>query len=443
MMKHAWDSYAEYAWGADELRPITKAGTHFSATGGLSSTGVTIVDSLDTLFIMGLMDEFHKARQWVATSFKFEGDFSVSVFETNIRIVGGFLAAFALTGDELFKVKAKTVVDKLMPAFNTSTGIPCPTVNIGRKNGGQCEEHKAVLAEAGSLHLEFAYLSEITGDNAYLDKVQIVRQALRKLVNSKGLYSNDIGFKSLETYRDEFSMGGRGDSFYEYLYKSYLLSGKQDTDALDMYEHAIEAQTKHLLRTSKTGLKYFGQIHCGSCDVQMRMEHLGCFVGGTLALSARDTKDERGYLQLGADIAHTCRQSYQRTPVKLGPDDFEFNGGDLDAVSGIFSVKAHFLRPEVVETYFYLWRITKQQKYRDWAWEVVQALEKHCHTATGYSTIHDVYDSNPRLADNQPSYFLAETLKYLFLIFSDDSLLPLDAWVFNTEAHPLPVHGKK
>jgi mannosyl-oligosaccharide alpha-1,2-mannosidase len=99
----------------------------------------------------------------------------------------------------------------------------------------------------------------------------------------------------------------------------------------------------------------------------------------------------------------------------------------------------YILRPEVVETYFYLWRLTHDQKYRDWAWEVAKAIETHCRTDSGYSGIKDVYDTNPIKNDIQPSYFLAETLKYLYLIFCDDSVLPLDKWVFNTEAHPLPI----
>lgn len=101
--------------------------------------------------------------------------------------------------------------------------------------------------------------------------------------------------------------------------------------------------------------------------------------------------------------------------------------------------KYYILRPEVIESYFYLWRLTKDPKYREWGWEVVQALERHCRVEGGYTGIKNVYQTDSAKDDVQQSFFLAETLKYLFLLFSDDSLLPLDQWVLNTEAHPLPI----
>lgn len=89
-----------------------------------------------------------------------------------------------------------------------------------------------------------------------------------------------------------------------------------------------------------------------------------------------------------------------------------------------------------------MWRLTHDNRYREYAWSAAQALHRHCRTGFGYSGIHNVM-SVPASKDNtQQSFFLAETLKYLYLIFSNDSLLPLESWVFNTEAHPLPVCGQ-
>ena len=90
---------------------------------------------------------------------------------------------------------------------------------------------------------------------------------------------------------------------------------------------------------------------------------------------------------------------------------------------------------QVIESYFYMWRITKDQKYRDWAWDAAMAIEKYCRTSYGYSGVKNVYESMPNHDDVQQSFFFAETLKYLFLIFSDDDLLPFDKYVLNTEAH--------
>ena len=135
----------------------------------------------------------------------------------------------------------------------------------------------------------------------------------------------------------------------------------------------------------------------------------------------------------------TCHQSYNRSVTKLGPEAFRFNA-ELEAEAS--KSDAHYiLRPEVVESYFILWRLTHDPKYRDWGWEAVQALEKYCRVDGGYSGIRNVYHSSPGHDDVMQSFFLAETLKYLYLLFSDDSLISLDQWVFNTEAHPLPIQG--
>ena len=130
-----------------------------------------------------------------------------------------------------------------------------------------------------------------------------------------------------------------------------------------------------------------------------------------------------------------------------------------------FSTRFYILRPEVVESYFYLWKLTGNEMYRDWAWDVVlvsglqerkckifcdcclqfrvfcQALNKICRTQNGFTGIRDVNSARPNPDNVQQSFFMAETLKYLYLTFLDDEILPLNAWVFNTEAHPLPVIG--
>lgn len=104
----------------------------------------------------------------------------------------------------------------------------------------------------------------------------------------------------------------------------------------------------------------------------------------------------------------------------------------------------YILRPEVIEGWFYLWRLTKDRKYRDWAWDAVLAIEKHCLVpgGAGYSGINNVDSEEPMQDDVQQSYFLAETLKYLYLIFSSDDLISFNQWVFNTEGHPLPIKNR-
>lgn len=438
MMKFAWDGYKKYAWGSNELKPISSKG-HSANIFGSAATGATIVDALDTLYIMGLQDEFMEAREWVMNTLDMNSRTDISVFEVNIRFVGGLLAAFFLTGDPVFKNKAKIIADKLLPAFNTPTGIPYALVNpvSGKaRNWGWASGGCSILSEFGSLHLEFSMLTQVTGERIYLDKALKIRDVLKQVDKPNGLYFNYLNPKTGAWGQRHASVGALGDSFYEYLIKAWILSGHVDTDARKMYDEAVESIEANMIKVSSGGLTYIGEYK--NSRVEPKMGHLTCFAGGMFALGAKGSKDEQHYINLGAEVTRTCHESYSRSPLKLGPEAFGFTGNN-EAVAVRSNEKYYILRPEVVESYFVMWRITKDVKYREWGWEAVQALEKHCRVGSGFSGIKNVYDEKPTHDDVQQSFLLAETLKYLYLLFSEDELINMDEWVFNTEAHPFPV----
>merc|ERR1719431_1942763 len=155
---------------------------------------------------------------------------------------------------------------------------------------------------------------------------------------------------------------------------------------------------------------------------------------GLAAVNEENEVMRRKWMHFAEEITKTCRMSYENTVTKLGPEIIRF-----DKFLNPFD-RSFLLRPETVESYFVLWRLTKDPKYREWGWQVVQALELNCKVEAGYSGLRDV--NIPKSYDDvQQSFFLAETLKYLYLLFSSDSLLDLELWVFNTEAHPLPIKG--
>ncbi|KAK3097401.1 hypothetical protein FSP39_009319 [Pinctada imbricata] len=440
MMKHAWVNYEKYAWGSNELRPISKRG-HSASIFGTLNLGATIIDAADTLYVMELMDEYKKARDWIATSFSFEGSTELSVFETNIRFVGGLLSLYALTGDSIYKEKAIQVADKLLPAFNTPTGIPQSMVNTktgSARNWGWASGGCSILAEFGSFHVEFMYLSEISGNKIYKDKVMKIRETLQSIEKPNGLYPNYLNPRTGRWGQQHTAIGALGDSFYEYLLKAWLQSGKKDTEARKMYDEAIKAISEKLVKKSQSGFTYVAEYKSGR--LENKMDHLGCFAGGMFALGAEGSDNKEKYLNLGAELSRTCHESYDRSETKLGPEAFRFDG-NTEAKAIRQNEKYYILRPEVLETHFYMWRLTKDKKYRDWAWEATQALNKHCKVEGGFTGLRDVYQSNPPQDDVQQSFFLAETLKYLYLTFSEDTLLPLDKWIFNTEAHPLPIKG--
>ncbi|XP_037737750.1 mannosyl-oligosaccharide 1,2-alpha-mannosidase IC isoform X1 [Chelonia mydas] len=440
MMKFAWDNYRRYAFGKNELRPLTKNGHIGNMFGGLR--GATIVDALDTLYIMELGEEFQEAKSWVEKSLDLNVNGEASLFEVNIRYVGGLLTTYYLTGEEVFKSKALELGEKLLPAFNTPTGIPRGVINLGSGmswSWGWASAGSSILAEFGTLHLEFLHLTELSGNPVFTEKVINIRKVLNRIEKPQGLYPNFLSPVTGNWVQHHVSIGGLGDSFYEYLIKSWLMSDKRDTEAKKMYNDALEAIEKHLVKKSAGGLTYIAEWRGGILD--HKMGHLACFSGGMIALGAEQAAEEKKqhYMDLAAEITHTCHESYARSDTKLGPEAFRFDSG-AEAVATRLSERYYILRPEVVESYLYMWRLTHDPKYRQWGWEVVKALEKYCRVEAGFSGIRDVYTTTPSHDNMQQSFFLAETLKYLYLLFCDDDVLSLEDWVFNTEAHPLPVN---
>jgi len=208
-----------------------------------------------------------------------------------------------------------------------------------------------------------------------------------------------------------------------------------DGQAKKMFVEAATGIEQILLQNSSQGYTYLAD--CRGGRLEHKMDHLACFAGGMFALAAREEEDDivrRKWMSIAEGITTTCHQSYENTDTKLGPEVIRFDGTYKPFE------RSYLLRPETVESYFILWRMTKDPKYREWGWKVVQALEMNCKVEGGYSGIRNV-NVKRSTDDVQQSFFLAETLKYLYLLFSDDDLIDLNQWVFNTEAHPLPVKG--
>jgi len=432
MMKHAWNGYVAHAWGKNEVRPVSKSGNSASVFGS-SDAGATIVDSMTTLYIMEMDEEFNKAKEWVADNLDLAEQMKdeVNIFEINIRYVGSLLSLFALTGDPMFKNKAVEIVEKLLPAFDTLTGIPLGMINL--KTGLSRERRMSILSEFGTMHMEFSYLTDITGNDKYKEKVEAVREYINKKDKIKGLYPNQINPTTGQWGQDHSSLGAHGDSFYEYLLKEWIRSGKVDELSKEMFVEATSNVEEILMQKSRQGQTYLADRRGGM--LSHKMDHLACFAGGMFGLAAvNDDERKDKWMNIAEEITRTCHESYKNTVTQLGPEIIRF-----DKFLNPFD-RSFLLRPETVESYFVLWRLTKDPKYREWGWQVAQALELNCKVEGGYSGLRDVnilksYD------DVQQSFFLAETLKYLYLLFSNDSLLDLDLWVFNTEAHPLPIKG--
>ena len=402
-----------------------------------------MVDALDTLWLMGMKDEFEEAKEWVDKSLSFDKFGLVSVFETTIRELGGLLSAYDLSGDVVFLRKAVLLGDKLIGAFNTRTGIPRAQLNMTSGKGIYgWSRGSAVLAELGTLQLEFRYLSYATKVQRYEEISMKAMQAMAAFKPKNGLYPILVSAIKKRFSSSHITFGASGDSFYEYLLKLWIQGGKQEAWLRDMYDRAIEGAIKLLLKASTpSGFVYLSDYN-GTTNI-LKMDHLVCFMPGLLALgsvtdptgptSSRAIRD----MKLAKDLMFTCREMYHRTATGIAPEYVVFREGQ-DMVPAP-DAPYYLLRPEAAESLFVLGQLTQDPIYQEWSWEIWQAIDKHCKTEVGYAAIRNVQASKTGHYDRMESFFLAETMKYLYLAQGTDVQIDLRKYVFNTEAHPLRI----
>ncbi|KAK7303122.1 hypothetical protein RJT34_14023 [Clitoria ternatea] len=486
---HAWSGYKKFAMGYDELMPLSKLGID-----GLGGLGSTVVDALDTAMIMGLDEVVGEAGSWVEQhlSERISNKGQVNLFETTIRVLGGLLSAYHLSGGEkgmnfthagpkpaVYLETAKNLADRLISAFTASpTAIPFSDVVLHDRSAHPAPGGLSSTSEVSTLQLEFNYLSSVSGDQKYGLEAMKVMDHMKTLPKVEGLVPIYISPQSGQFSGDNIRLGSRGDSYYEYLIKVWLQSGASNNSSTsylyDMYKEAMNGVRHLLVRKSiPSGLVFVGELPYGSNGgFSPKMDHLVCFLPGTLALGATKglTKkramensmlnfEDLENLKLAEDLTKTCFEMYAVTSTGLAPEiayfhteEFSEQGEDggnktSEFVSDIIIRPAdrhNLLRPETVESLFVLYRITEDPKYREWGWQIFEAFEKHTKVDTGgYCSLDDVTSVPPRRRDKMETFFLGETLKYLYLLFGDSSVIPLDKFVFNTEAHPIPINLKK
>ena len=345
----------------------------------------------------------------------------VHVFEDNIRILGGFLSAYELSQEPIFLEKARLVGDVLMTAFKNGRDLPCGVIDTTSPllcvfPYGATD---AFTAEVGTLALEFLALSYHTGDTKYAQRIDQINAYFESL--GTALYRDRINIFN-GGMSGTLHMGGGTDSMYEYLLKQWLWSSDM-TVPLKLYRNSVKGIRDQLL-TSAGPWTYLQDA--GSS--MNKWTHLQCFIGGTLILGGPQDAS------LGMALTDTCVQMYRSNPTGLACDEVYVTAG------GDFTCKnmAWRNRPETVESVLYSWRYTHDPKWRAAAVDIMNAIERYSRVATGgYANVDRPDRLHPYKSDNQESFFLAETLKYLYLIFSNDSVLSFDKYVFNTEAHPL------
>ena len=404
----SWAAYKQHAWGFDELRPLTKTGRNWHD----QSLLITPVDSLSTFLITGATREADEARQLIVETLSFDKDITVKNFEITIRILGGLLSAYELTADERLLRLADDLGTRLLPVFESPTGLPYMYVNL---KTGKVSGAKTNPAEIGTLFLEFGTLSKHTGKRIYYDKAKRALVALYGRRSKLGLVGEEIDVESGKWTSTTSHIGGGIDSYYEYLLKGWLLFG--DEECRTMWRTSIAALNRHLADRGPSGF-WYGEASMD--DGKRTASHFGAlhaFFPAVLALG--------GDLSRARQLQDSCFRMWNVAGIE--PEVLDYR--KMSIVH-----PAYPLRPEIMESAYVLYVTTKDPRYLDMGKTFFDALVKHCRTGAGFTTLKNV--TTKEQGDLMPSYFLAETLKYLYLLYAPGAL-DFERVVFNTEAHPL------
>jgi mannosyl-oligosaccharide alpha-1,2-mannosidase len=433
---HAWTGYQDHAWMADGLMSLS--GSRKNQFCGWSAT---LVDALDTLYIMGFETEFEEALNATLTiDFGRNGQqCEVNLFESTIRYLGGMLAAYDLSRDARLLPKLIELGDLLLTAFQTSNGMPCLHCKLATE-GVVVESGPSPLADVGSLYLEFARLAQVTEDERYMSIVDSLSQIFARAQNQSsipGLWpewilanSTDGEDAQVARYSNRYGLGALSDSTYEYLVKTHLLLGRTTTIYKTMWKSASTKIKQHILfRPFLPSLNGTNIILPGivtkeseqNATLETRTEHLACFSGGMFAMAAR-IFNEPDHFSIGEQITKGCVWAYNNSVTGIMPETFtavpcitddggqcEWDGLKWQAEThplqqtcvtsncnsnhpfppGFLAVKdaSYKLRPEAIESVFIMWRLSGDEKWRDIGWTMFESIITHTRSPFGHAAL--------------------------------------------------------
>lgn len=410
---HAWNGYKKYAWGHDDLKPLSKSYHDWYPQPLL----MTAVDSLDTMIIMGMDDEVAATKQYILDNLSFDKDIEVQNFEITIRLLGGLLTSYQLTNDKRFLDLAEDLGNRLLPVFNSPTGMPYRYVNL---KTGKVSKPVSNPAETGTLIIEFGTLSKLTGKSVFYEKAKRALVATYDRRSKIGLVGEWINVETGSWTKNDSHISGAIDSYYEYLLKCSLLFG--DRDCKRMWDESIVAINKYLADEVKS--EFGKELWYGHADMNTGARAattygaLDAFFPAVLALS--------GDLKRAQRLQDSSYRMWNHEGIE--PEEFDYRARKIVS-------PGYPLRPEIVESTYYLYRYTKDRKYLLMGEQLWRDFVKHCRTEAGYAALKSVVTKEKN--DSMQSFLFAETFKYFYLLFSPPTALEFDKVIFNTEAHPI------
>ncbi len=406
---HAWNSYKQYAWGHDALKPLSKSYRDWYGV----SLYMTPVDAFDTMILMGLDEQAREAKDLILNNLTFDLDISVQNFEITIRLLGGLLSAYQLDGDQRFLDLATDLGNRLLPVFDSPTGMPYVNVNLKTGVSGGSINNPA---EIGTLIIEFGTLSRMTGNPVYFDKAKRAIVELFSRRSEIDLVGTTINVETGQWINKTCHLSGMIDSFYEYLLKAAILF--EDDEFKNMWETSVAAINTYLADETETGL-WYGHVDMDSGErVAARFGALDAFFPAVLALG--------GDVERAARLQESCYKMWALHDIE--PEQIDYSAMQVTA-------PYYVLRPENIESAYYLYHFTKDEKYLHMGETYLNSIIKFCRTDSGFAALKSVITKEKD--DSMESFFLAETLKYLHLLFAPEETLDFDGVIFNTEAHPV------
>jgi hypothetical protein len=420
---HAWNGYKKHAWGHDDLKPLSKSYHDWYPQPLL----MTPVDSLDTMIIMDMKPEADATRRYIVQNLSFDKNISVQNFEITIRLLGGLLTNYQLTGDrELLRV-AEDLGNRLLPVFESPTGMPYRYVNL---KTGKVRDPVSNPAETGTLLIEFGTLSKLTGKTIFYDKAKRALVETYKRRSAIGLVGEWINVETGQWTNTDSHISGAIDSYYEYLLKCWRLFGDRECRAMWLESNrAIQkyladyqprrASPRRPMRNPKALDLWYGHANMNT-GVRTKTTYgaLDAFFPAILVLAGEFEKAER------------LQESSFRMWNEHGIEPEEFDYKENKVVSAGYP-----LRPEIVESTYYLYRHTRDPYYLRMGEKLWRDFVKYCRTEEGYAALKSVVTKEK--SDNMQSFLFAETFKYFYLLFSPPGTLNFDQVTFNTEAHPI------
>ncbi|QYE36799.1 glycoside hydrolase family 47 protein [Polymorphobacter sp. PAMC 29334] len=412
-MAWSWDLYRQHAWGKDEIKPIT--GTFSSFPLKTHHLGLSLIEALDTLWVMGLDSRFEDGVNWVKTHFDPNVDGEVSVFETSIRLVGGLLSAHHACGDPVLLAKARDLADRLLPAFATPTGMPYRFINL---KTGVPREAISSPADIATYLPEWGMLSRLTGDPRYAAVTRKAMVAVFERRSKLDLVATKIDVLTGEWRSRQATVGSYCDSFFEYLWDSWQLFG--DAECKRMYDVCTTAILKHQ-QVWKNGDLWFADVDFETgAIVSTEQDELASFYGGLLG--------QGGALKQGA--AYT--ESWAKVQARYGvlPEGYDY-------ATAAPTQRGNALRPELADSAFTLWLLDRDPRWRDIGRAHFEAMKRWNKARYGYTDLADVTTEPKRQADHCPGYWWSEQMKYYYLLFSDTPRFDYTSNYLSTEGNVL------